>query len=198
MTPLGVSSGKKQSFLILTAYVITSLIFACSPAETPSVATSILPAAPAGSAAMFVSHTIPSVMAPGEKVNVQVVVENTGTVAWDNPAHLAIYDGDNAFGVVYDYIDSPVQPGETSTHTMTLTAPQSDAVFTAEFYWLAPGDSGPVPGDPLNVPVQITDTHTPRYACTFVGTTIPSEVAAGSSQTVDRDSSERGDSDLAG
>ena len=140
--------------------------------------------APTGSASTFVSNTIPANMAPGEKVNVQVVVQNTGTVDWTNTSEWGLRADNLDFSFLNDFMDVTTPIGSSSTHNIVLTAPATSATFSANFYSFISGQSGPVPGGPLTAAITVSGATTPQYACSFVSSTIPNPATAGSIQPV--------------
>jgi hypothetical protein len=95
--------------------------------------------------ARIVSHTLPTMMAPGESRQVQVVVENTGTLTW--PAGTAIHlgapqdDGLTPNGRADLTPGVAVAPGQRKTFTFELRAPTQDGHYLTEWRMLG-DDSG--------------------------------------------------------
>ncbi|MEO1228790.1 MAG: NBR1-Ig-like domain-containing protein [Myxococcota bacterium] len=134
--------------------------------------------APAGSAVTFVSNTIPTTMAPGERVNVQVVAQNSGTVDWSVTTEWGLRDANLNFGWANDFIDSPTAQGASSTHNFVITAPAASTTLEANIFSYVSGQSGIVSGGPLSVPITISGATTPQYDCTYVSDTIPDPIPA--------------------
>ena len=135
--------------------------------------------APAGASANIISNTIPTNMAPGEKVNAQVVVQNDGTVDWSSTSEWGLRADNLDFGILNDFIDTATPQGASSTHHIVLTAPVSSATFSVNFYSFIRGQSGAVTPTPLSVPITVSGATTPQYACSFVRSTLPATMVAG-------------------
>lgn len=162
------------------AAVLSASCGEADPTLRPNLGETTRSVAPAGSAATIVSNTIPTTLSPGERLVVQVVTQNTGTVDWSDASQWGLQATNFSFGWADDFIDAPVAQGGTSTHNIRITAPASSTTFGAQVYSYIPAQSGPVMGGSLTVPVTVDPAATPRWGCGFESTTIPSSVVAGS------------------
>jgi RHS repeat-associated protein len=87
--------------------------------------------------ALFVSQSVPSVMAPGQTYAVSVTMQNTGNVTWTsaNLYRLGAQNpqDNNIWGVVRVELPGPVAPGASVTFNFNVTAPGT--VGTYNFQW---------------------------------------------------------------
>lgn len=82
-----------------------------------------------------ISHTLPSVMAPGEQKQVSITLRNLGSQAWTNsrPVRLGAVNGPDPFtGTSRFDLDSSesIARNQTRTFTFTLQAPQTQGYYT--------------------------------------------------------------------
>ncbi len=150
----------------------------------PSIGQSVSAVAPAGSAATIVSNNVPTTLAPGERLVVEIVTQNTGTVDWDPASEWALRS-DVWFGWYADFVDAPVAQGASTTHKIRVTAPAASRNFVAEVFSFVPGETGAVPGGSLIIPVTIDAGATPNWSCTAVSTTLPASLNPNESANVD-------------
>ena len=176
-----------KNFLSLLQTLVISGIAAILGCGSPEldIESSASGVAPPGSAALFVSNTVPTTMAPGERLNVELVVDNIGVVDWANTGEWGLLSTNVGFGWSLDFIDNPVTQGNNSTHNLRITAPQTSQTFGANFYSFVSGQSGTVPGGTLSLPVTIDAGATPNWDCTGVSTTIPNPIPAGAVVDID-------------
>ena len=133
----------------------------------------------------FESNTIPTTLAPSERLNVEIVVRNTGTVDWSNTADWGLLSTNVGFGWSVDFIDAPVVQGNTSTHNLRIRAPTTSQSFGAQFRSFISGQTGVLPGGTLTIPITIDPGATPNWDCSAVSTTIPNPIAADAVVDVD-------------
>lgn len=145
--------------------------------------------APPGSNASFVSNTIPSTMAAGERVRVSVTVMNTGTTPGTNDwtaNQYYLYKQGTGWSWVNTPVTSTVTTGSSTTLSFTITAPTTPGpyTFSAQMFSGISGQGGFF-GPVLNVPVTVS-ASTPQYACSYEpgSSSVPAMVAAGSNTTV--------------
>lgn len=141
--------------------------------------------APSGSAATFTSNTVPGTMAPGERINAQVVATNSGTVDWTPAASWGFRATTFDFGFLNLFLDTAVSTGNSATKNFVLTAPSSSATLTLNAYSFLGGQSGIVSATPLTVPVTVDAMATPQWDCTFVSSTLPNPIVASTVTTID-------------
>lgn len=166
-----------------TAATLATLATACGN-EDPLFGTTEREVAPAGSAASFVSNTIPTTMAPGERINVQVVANNTGTVDWTPAASWGFRAANFDFGFLNEFLDTAVAQGATATENFIITAPATSATLNMNVYSFLGGSSGAVPGAALSIPVTVSGVTTPQWGCSTVSTTIPNPINVGDITTI--------------
>lgn len=85
-----------------------------------------------------VSHTIPSMMAPGQSRQVSITLKNTGTISWQASDSLRLHAIGNSdpFTTTTDFNLNPgeaVATGETRTFNMLLTAPATSGLYTTDW-----------------------------------------------------------------
>ncbi|MBN2006010.1 MAG: VCBS repeat-containing protein [Anaerolineae bacterium] len=93
--------------------------------------------------ARVVSHTLPEIMVPGESRTAQIVLENTGTVAWTSSAshRLGAASADPfAPNARVDLAPGEsVEPGQRKTFTITLQAPATPGFYETAWRMLRDG-----------------------------------------------------------
>ncbi len=160
------------------------LLMAACDGTSPEWATGQQSVAPAGADATLVSHTVPVMLAPGERRAVQVVVANNGSISW--PAGLiALTSTDRRWAWPIRIVSQAVAPGATTTFSFVITAPMSAGpqTLTAKMYSLLSGEQGGF-GTSLVIPVNVTPAQTPDFACAPVSHSLPSSFTPGERRRV--------------
>ncbi|MCB9655200.1 MAG: FG-GAP repeat protein [Deltaproteobacteria bacterium] len=161
-----------NSFGCRRATVATSLLFfvAACDASSLSFGTSEHAAAPAGSDAAFVSETIPDSLFPGERVRVQVTMQNTGSALdgsndWDSG--YALYRRDSAWKWVYSRVDGTVSPGESTTFDFIIIAPTLEGSYDFEAQMWLLGDRPPFGAVAQAPNILVDNAVQPQWACAW-------------------------------
>lgn len=135
--------------------------------------------APAGSDALIVSNTIPAMVAAGDVVTAQVVVQNIGSVDWNSTSWML-----HMVGTYYGWVATTVPSGTTISHnqsiTFTITARIPAGAASGHFraqMMVNQGGVGGFFGQVLDVPISVGGT--PAFAASFPSNTIPTTVAPG-------------------
>lgn len=151
---------------------------------------------PAGSDAAFVSHNIPTQMNPGEKLNVRVVMRNTGVstlgsnVNWDN-TNYALHRRNNSWSFVYDRVTptvpacgaGPCDASNEAIFDFVITAPAANPAATFASQMRLLGDL--YFGQQMSVPnINVNAGNQRRWSCSLVSSDIPATMAPGESRTV--------------
>ena len=93
--------------------------------------------------ARIAGHTLPSIMHPGQTMEVFITVENTGSEPWlpDDLFRLGSAEGDPFVYSTRALLtpDEAVAPGEQTTFAVTLDAPSAEGYFTTEWRMLEDG-----------------------------------------------------------
>lgn len=149
--------------------------------------------APAGSAAVEVSNTIPTTVAAGERLNVSVRMRNTGAASpandWDTNYRFTNLGGGFSFGYIrVPAAAVPVEAGilEEQDFNFVITAPASGSqTFIGQMYTDTPGSSGAF-GPQVSVPVTVsTDPNfLRRWDCSAVTDTLPATMTPGERRTI--------------
>ena len=125
-----------------------------------------------GCGATLSSNTVPTTLAPNEKLVVDVVYNNSGTVTWDsNIALLSRSSPVRLFGTRLTQVSGTVAPAASYTFQFVVTAPASlgPATFSYQPFDLATGQFF---GDPITIVITIQN-QTANYACSLVSDTVP-------------------------
>jgi cysteine-rich repeat protein len=156
--------------------------------ETVGAASSAL--APAGSNAALVSDTIPTTMAPGERLPVQVVMQNTGTGGASNtwttsaPVYSLLRKTSPSFGWDRRDVNTTVPVGSNHTFNFVLTAPTAPGTYTFSIRMaaLGQGDFGPT----ITRSITVDAARQRAWDCTFVAgsSVIPASLAPGESRSL--------------
>lgn len=179
--------------------LLPGLLLACQEAETFSddeFETTVAALPPAGSNAQNISNNIPTQMNPGERLNVRVVMRNTGistggsNVNWDTNNY-ALYRINTAWTWSYTRV-TPTVPAcnggacsgaNDATFDFVITAPAANpnATFSGRMRIL-----GDTPfGDTLSVTnINVNAGNQRRWSCGLVSSDIPATMAPGESRTV--------------
>jgi cysteine-rich repeat protein len=162
---------------------------ACA-ADEDDVAGTAAYSAPPGSNAAVVSHTVPTTMAPGERLLVQVTMQNTGdtpgTNDWVGSAGYELRRLNSTFGWVSTPVTGTVPVGSQTTFTFAITAPSTPGTYTFGAQMSSGGASNTF-GQQLTVPnIVVSASTTPQYRCTFLpgSSTLPSTMAPGENRAV--------------
>lgn len=177
--------------LILTTTF--ALATACAPTDpSDHVATSGQAVAPPGSDAAFVSHTIPLVMNPGERLNVSVTMQNTGatpgTNDWTTAYNLRRYPNTaNPFSFVFDSVTGTVPVGTSHEFFFLVVAPTTPGTYNLglRMFSSVTGQAGYF-GEIVNVTIVVDPNQQRRWACTFEPalSTLPAQMNQGETRTV--------------
>lgn len=161
---------------------------ACSASDVDDedTGTSQLALAP-GSNAAFVSSTIPTTMAPGERLNVQVVMQNTGSATdgsntW-TPSAYSLYRTSNIWGWVSTPVPTTTPVGSTATFNFVITAPAAAGTYA----FGARMRQDLLFGQTASVPtIVVSNATTPRWSCTYepASSVVPTTLAPGQSQAI--------------
>lgn len=133
------------------------VVFACSEAPVANFNRTISTVVAAGTDASIVSHNVPISMRPGETRTVRVVVENNGSVIWDNNEYMLRAPVLGGLDWVPQRLSNPPVPqASTVNFDITLTAPPTDGSynFTARMY-VGRRIGGGFFGATLTVPVEV-------------------------------------------
>lgn len=137
-----------------------------------------------GCGGTLVSNNVPVTMAPSEKLIVDVVYRNTGTVTWND--QIMLYSRMSPlrlFGSrIKTLVSGTVTPTNEYTFRFVITAPATagPAVFD---YQLFDRQTGQFFGDRVTVTVTIQN-QTPQFRCSPVSDTVPGTVVTGASYNV--------------
>lgn len=166
---------------------IALLLFGCAPSELTDSTSAAL--APAGSDASFASHSVPALFAPGERVNVSVVAQNTGATPGVNdwaPGAYALYQQNTTFRATAPRVIVPTPVGASHDFRVVVTAPTTVGAhtFSARMHSLALAERGDF-GETLVVPnVQVVAGRRPRWGCALASHDVPSTIAPDAITTV--------------
>jgi hypothetical protein len=159
-----------------------TILAACRP--TPDVEQSVVGAAPAGSDAQIVSHTIPSSMVAGELITASVTVLNRGATPWSRPAWMLHWiPGSTFFSWADTLVSGPVAPGGMTTFDLVLVAPPSGPQTFSAMMLVDDLGVGGFFGQRLDVPVAIT-SGTRRLDAHLVSQTFPTVLTPGAEASV--------------
>ncbi len=158
----------RNCFLTLS---VLGLLAGCYSDPEGAIGTEIGAAAPAGSDAAPVSNTIPLAMSPGERLNVQVVMQNTGafndgTNDWNNTYSLR--RSNTLWSWSSTRVPSPpvVTPGNDATFNFVITAPNTPGTYTFGGRMAIVADSPPF-GTATTVPnIVVSNATQRRWSCT--------------------------------
>lgn len=182
--------------LALTATACGSGADLTDTADDLEIDVSTLPLPPAGSDAQLISHNIPTQMNPGERLNVQVVMRNTGistggsNVNWDNNNY-ALYRINTAWSWTYTRVTPTVAacnggvcgPANDATYNFVITAPAANPSATYSARMRILGDT-PF-GDTVSVTgINVNPANQRRWSCALVSSDIPASMAPGEARTV--------------
>ena len=160
------------------------IVSACGDRQSdPETATLSRPVPPPGTAVTFTGNTIPTTMNPGERVNVTITSQNSGTVDWA-AGDYGLFRGNTSFGWSSVLIDSPVTTGNSITQNFVITAPGADTNFEADFSSFISAQGGALPGSPLSIPITIDGGTTRQWDCAYVSDTIPNPITVNAAQDV--------------
>ncbi len=161
---------------------VVLLLVACAPDARDAHDSTTAALAPAGSDAAFASHSVPAVLAPGERVNVSVVATNTGATAGVNDwgvGGYALYQQNTTFRATAPRVLTATPVGGSHDFRVVITAPTSTGAydFAARVHSLdlaARGDFG----DTLVVPsIQVVANRRPQWGCALVSHDVPAAMA---------------------
>jgi cysteine-rich repeat protein len=175
---------ERRRIAAVAACFMVLLAAGCEGSESVGASSAAL--APAGSNAAFISNTVPTVMAPGEKRAVQVVVQNTGTTPgtndWNTSYRLRTVG--TSFGWSSVFLTSTVTTGSTTTFSFVITAPATVGTSTFGARMMSP--DGSFFGPTLNVSVNVSSATTPFWRCAYEPTlsTVPTTIASGATALV--------------
>jgi cysteine-rich repeat protein len=129
----------------------------------------------------FVSNTLPASMAPGERVNVQVVARNTGTANWDTTNYALYRQAPVVWSWTQTNLVPTVAPNATATFNFVITAPSTtgNTQFNARLVELGNTFFGPT----FNATINVTN-QTRQWACSLVSHTVPTTMTPGTTYPV--------------
>ncbi|MBK8011006.1 MAG: FG-GAP repeat protein [Deltaproteobacteria bacterium] len=142
-------------------------------------------AAPFGSDAVPTGNTIPTTMHPGERIRVQVTMQNAGsqldgTNAWDGS--YALYRSNSLWSWVYARVEGAVNPTESQVFDFVLTAPAAGGTYDFRAQMRILGDNPPFGTAALVSDIDVDEVNQARWACswdqansTFSTTMLPGE-----------------------
>ncbi len=134
-----------------SAAAVSSVGAAVSPTATLSVTETPTSAAPCVNNLSFVQDvTIPdgTSVSPGESIDKQWLVSNSGTCDWDSGYRLKLVNGD-AMGATPEQALYPARAGSQATLRIVFTAPTEAATYESSWQAVAPG------GTPFGEPIYI-------------------------------------------
>lgn len=177
----------KHQFLLLT---ILGVLAGCYADPEGAIGTEIGAAAPAGSDASPVSNNIPLLMNPGERLNVQVVMQNDGAFNdgsndWNNTYSLR--RSNTLWFWSYTRVTAPpsVTPGGQNAFNFVITAPNTPGAYDFGGRMAIVGDSPPF-GTAATVPNIVVDAGVQRrWSCTeAAGSVVNTTMTPGETQTI--------------
>ena len=144
-----------------SAVVPTSTALVLDLGQTPAAQVSETPALPSPTPACtnslkFIEDvTVPdgTTVSPGQSVDKQWRVQNTGTCDWDSTYHLQRVSGD-AMGLPDQMALFPARAGSEAVIQMTLTAPQDTGTYHT--VWQATDPDGVAFEQPIYVEIVVT------------------------------------------
>ena len=145
-------------------------------------ATSSSELAPAGSDVAYLSNTVPTVLAPGERVNVTVRARNDGATSPANDwgvGDYALYQQNTTFQATAPRVLTNTPVGAVFDYRVVITAPATPGphTFAVRSQSLVPGERGYF-GPTLSVAGITTDaTRRPRWGCGLAGHDVPAQMA---------------------
>jgi cysteine-rich repeat protein len=125
---------------------------------------------PAGSDAFPVANDIPLAMAPGERLRVNVTMQNNGAFndgSNDWNSNYALHRTTTGWSWVYTQVAGTVTPGQQHAFSpIVITAPTNPGTYTFGAQMRLLGDQ--TFGTPLTVPnIVVSGAVTPQYSCTW-------------------------------
>lgn len=176
----------KRNFLWIAPFA--ALSFACEPVEGENVVVdeTVSGVVAAGTNAAVVSHTIPASLLPGESRSVQVVIQNSGTVLWDNSDYQ--FRRPVVTGLVWSpqqIFNRQVAEGEMITFTFNITAPTTEGVynFDARMY-VGRRTGGGFFGETMAVSVNVSAAVIPDYDARLISNDAPASMNPGERRLV--------------
>ena len=176
-----------ESTLYLALGLGAAIVAACGGDPAVEVSTSTSAVAPAGSGATFVTHDVPTVVAPGERLPVAITFDNSGAASpandWDTNYRLVNTLG--GFFWSYTRLVGAVPVGGSYTYRFVITAPTAGtANFGARGFTDTPGQTGFF-GDTVSVPnITVDPARTPRFGCALESSTLPATMNPGETRSV--------------
>lgn len=178
-----------KSFRINFVTLVTFAALSACASDGLDVSTEYL--VPAGSNASFVSNTIPTTLAPGERRVVSVTVQNTGTTPGTNdwtvtsPPYALYRQGTTDFGWTTTSVPSLTTVGSSATFTFAITAPSAPGSYTFGARMNIRSGGGFF-GPTLSVPITVSAAATPFYACLYEAglSSVPTTLAPNANHTV--------------
>ena len=170
----------------------TVLLFAaaCGPNDGASdIDTTAAYVAPAGSGVSYPANTVPTLLAPGERVNITVTAQNDGATSPDNdwPVNqYALFQQNTTFQATAPRVRTYTAINQQYDYQLVITAPQTAGphTFAARSYSLVGGQTGYF-GPTLTVPNITTDpTRRPFWGCALNSEDIPATMAPDEVRTV--------------
>lgn len=145
---------------------------------------------PATLDAAVLSHSVPLLMAPGERLDVGVRMINVGSTpedGWNTTDHRLRNNSTDwrTFGFRTVPLPSPVAPGESTAIPFVLTAPITGGTHEFRAQMMQLGSLGGLFGEELRVHGVLVDPGvTPRWACTLVSSELPTTMYANERRSV--------------
>lgn len=167
---------------------VATLSFACETGADELVAVdhTISGVVAAGTDAAVVSHTVPASMLPGESRAIEVIVQNSGAVLWDNSDYQ--YRRPTVDGLIWApqrIFNQQVAGGETITFAFNVTAPEFEGTYTFDArMYLGRRTGGGFFGDTLSVTVDVSDRVAPDYDAVLLSHDVPSTLNPGERRRV--------------
>lgn len=145
--------------------------------------------APAGSAVSYPANTVPTILAPGERVNIAVTAQNDGATSPDNDwgvNQYALFQQNTTFQATAPRVYTATPITNQYDYRLVITAPQTVGphTFAARSYSLVGGQTGYF-GPTFSVPNITTDpTRRPFWGCALQSHTVPATMTPDSTAAV--------------
>jgi cysteine-rich repeat protein len=164
------------------------LFAACDPGsdaqiDTDTTASALCPGGTCDAAPNLAQTAVPVTLDPGEKVQVTVAMDNTGTGTWNTTLH-RLYSVSTPStlwgtgpGTSYENVNPPIAPGQTSVHPLVILAPA--AAGTYNFAYRMRDANAPAVnfGTPFTQLITVQE-QTRQYDCAVAGP-VPTLLTAG-------------------
>lgn len=151
------------------------LVFACSQEPAANFSRTVSSLVVPGTNASIVSHTVPGAMRPGETRTVRVVVQNNGTIVWDNNEYMLRTPVVGGIDWAPQRLTTaPVLPASTAAFDVAITAPATEGSynFNARMY-VGRRIGGGFFGATLTVPVEVRNAVVAPYNARLISHNVP-------------------------